>query len=150
MPPLFVADAAVIEARHEMSRHCVARVMACGGIWWDFTECPTGCRDMPLHARCHDMPWHVPDSTIMSQTHDDIDKSTLRPVFVVYTCFYNIIPSKSSEEVRKRRYICRLDVFVLLTLALAWDSSTCIPDEGAHPVTRAIEAPHAPCEAEFL
>ena len=45
--------------------------------------------------------------------------------------------------------ITRLNVLVLLTLALAGESPTCILHEGTHPVLRAIEVSHAACKAEF-
>ena len=43
----------------------------------------------------------------------------------------------------------RLNVLVTLTLAFAGESPTDILHEGIHPVTRAIEVPHAACKAEF-
>ena len=43
----------------------------------------------------------------------------------------------------------RLNVLVLLTLARAGESPTCILHEGTHPVTRRIEVLHAACKAKF-
>ena len=43
----------------------------------------------------------------------------------------------------------RLNVLVLLTLARAGESPTCILHGGTHPVTRRIELLHAACKAKF-
>ena len=57
------------------------------------------------------------------------------------------VPFNAGYTVAVRR--ARLNVLVLLTLALAGESPTCILHDGTPPVTRAIEVSHAACEAEF-
>ena len=57
------------------------------------------------------------------------------------------VPLNAGYTVSVRR--TRLNVLVLLTLALAGESPTHILREGTHPATRAIEVSHAACKAEF-
>ena len=54
------------------------------------------------------------------------------------------VPLNAGYTVSVRR--TRLNVLVLLTLAIAGESPTCILHEDTHPVTRAIEVSHAACK----
>ena len=56
----------------------------------------------------------------------------------------DFVPRNAGYTVSVRRI--RLDVLILLTLALAGESPTCILHEGIHLVTRAIEVSHAACK----
>ena len=57
------------------------------------------------------------------------------------------VPLTAGYTVFVRR--TRLNVLVLLILALAGESPTCILHEGIHPVTRAVKVSHAACKAEI-
>ena len=61
------------------------------------------------------------------------------------------VPLNAGYTVSVRR--TRSNVLVLLVLALAGESPTCILHEGilgyTHPVAHAIEVSHAACKAEF-
>ena len=67
----------------------------------------------------------------------------------VYFCFYNSACAPLNAGYTFSVRGTRLNVLVLLNLALAGKSPTCILREGTHPVTRAIDVSHAACKAEF-
>ena len=57
------------------------------------------------------------------------------------------VPLNAGYTVSVRRV--RLNVLVLLTLAIAGESPTCILHQGTHTVTRAIEVTQAACKAKL-
>ena len=146
MPLHYIKSRIEISSEQQISTSTACSIMTrqqktqASGLGWTSAGLPY---IQGVHRNLHTNPVD-PSSPLQKLTHT----ITLFVPCILHSADVWLCPPHAGNTVSVRT--TKLNVLVLLTLAKAGESPTCILHERTHPVIYAIEVSHAACKAEFF